>query len=74
MEAIETLAPDGTKVLLLRRTGQDTVRCSVGCLAPDGKIRGWYAARPPTHWDALPPLASQSKPQLAARIERLGNV
>lgn len=58
---ISELSPDGVNVLLMRRTGNDTVKAAVGCMWPGGKFKGWYNARPPTHFCALPPLSSRSK-------------
>lgn len=52
---IEELAPDGIRVLLMRRTSNETVKTAVGCRWPgESTFRGWFGARPPTHWVDLP--------------------
>ncbi len=55
MKLISELPNDGIKVLLLRRTGDDTVAASIGYRNAAGVIKGWYKARPPTHFDVAPP-------------------
>ncbi len=52
---IDTLPPNGINVLLMRRTGNITVKTAVGSRWADGKIHDWFAARPPTYWVELPP-------------------
>ena len=51
---ITELPNNGVPVLLMRRTGNDTVKTSVGYRYADMSIRGWYGSRPPTHWCELP--------------------
>lgn len=53
--AIETLPNNGVDVLLMRRTTNITVKTSVGHRYATGEIRGWFGAKPPTHWINLPP-------------------
>jgi hypothetical protein len=60
MKPITELGNTGIKVILLRRTGENTVKCAVGYRAANGLLSGWYAARPPTHFDSLPPYPGKS--------------
>ena len=57
MQSIDDLPNNGIKVLLARRTSNDTVKTSVGYRDAYGSIYGWFGARPPTHFVALPPFA-----------------
>lgn len=59
MFPITTLGNTGVKVLLLRRTGENTVKTAIGYRDARGVLQGWYAARPPTHWDEVPSYPSQ---------------
>lgn len=61
LQSIDTLSANGIKVMLIRRTGQDTIKAMVGCCWPGGEFRGWSGARLPTHWCDLPPMASWMK-------------
>lgn len=54
MNEISELGNTGVRVVLIRRTGQDTVKTSVGYRDAAGNIRNWYGANPPTHFCALP--------------------
>jgi len=58
---IHEATPDGVKILLMRRTGNDTVKTSVGSVWPGGVIRGWYGSRPPTHFCSIPPYPRKEK-------------
>ena len=51
---IEELSNSGIRVLLMRRTTNDTVKTAVGSRDAFGNIRGWYGSRPPTHFCKLP--------------------
>ena len=44
-EKIEELPNNGIKVLLMRRTTNDTVKTSVGYRDAFGNIRGWFGSR-----------------------------
>lgn len=68
---IEQLGNDGIKVLLMRRTGNDSVKTSVGYRDARGRIEGWFGARPPTHFINLPNFAKkESIYTIAARVQR----
>ena len=54
VKSIEELGNTGIRVVLLRRTGEESVAAAVGYRDAHGNIRGWYRARPPTHWTQLP--------------------
>jgi hypothetical protein len=58
MSPISELKNAGVRVLLMRRSGEDTVQTSVGWLDSTGKLRGWFAKNPPTHFCAVPPFGS----------------
>lgn len=55
MKKIEELPNSGIMVLLMRRTGNHSVRTSVGCRDAFGEILFWRGARSPTHYTDLPP-------------------
>jgi hypothetical protein len=58
LQKIGSLPNDGVRVVLIKRTGQDTVMSSMGYRDVAGNIRGWYGKRDPTHW-ARAPVASE---------------
>lgn len=55
LHEIDTLPGNRERALLVRRTGEETVKTSVGYRDPAGKIWGWHGANPPTHYTSLPP-------------------
>ena len=61
LKPIEELPNDGVRVLLMRRTGNDTVKTSVGYRSAFGVIQEWFGLRPPTHFTVLPPFSSRRK-------------
>ena len=54
LASIDTLPNDGVRVLLVKRTGQDTVMASIGYRDAAGNVRGWFGKRGPTHWAKAP--------------------
>ncbi len=55
LHGIGTLPNDGAKVLLLKRTGIETVMTSIGYKDTHGVIHGWIGKTSPTHWVKAPP-------------------
>lgn len=53
-QPISELPNNGVPVLLMRRTTNNTVKTSVGYRYADMSIRGWFGAKPPTHFIGLP--------------------
>jgi hypothetical protein len=56
---ITELSNNGIRVLLMRRTTNDTVKTSIGYRDARGNIQGWFGAKPPTHWTGLPNFATR---------------
>ncbi|MBI3101075.1 MAG: hypothetical protein HYY98_05920 [Burkholderiales bacterium] len=54
LQPIDTLPNNGVRVLLLKRTGQDTVMSAIGYRDAAGNVRGWIGKRLPTHWIPAP--------------------
>lgn len=62
MKYLSELPNNGVKVLLMRRTTNNTVKTSVGYRAANMSIQGWHGAKPPSHWIDLPPFGGGTKP------------
>jgi hypothetical protein len=60
-QSIDTLPNNGIDVILMRRTGNNTVACAVGCRRANMEIDGWTLQHPPTHWTNLPPFPGSVK-------------
>lgn len=55
LHPIDTLPNDGVRVVLIKRTGQDTVMTAIGYRDTAGNLHGWPGKRTPTHWVKAPP-------------------
>lgn len=54
LRTIDTLTTSAGRVVLLKRTGPDTVMASIGYRDSSGTVRGWHGRRGPTHWAKAP--------------------
>lgn len=59
LASIDTLPNNGVRVLLVKRTGHDTVMASIGYRDAAGNVRGWFGKRSPTHWTKAPVAAAR---------------
>jgi hypothetical protein len=59
LHPIDALPNDGVRVVLLKRTGKDTVMAAIGYRDSAGNVRGWIGKRGPTHWVKAPPASAR---------------